>query len=82
MDVFFSFSLKCVAAMSELTKSMCWDLVKISRDKLNGVAAAIYRKPVTNACYEQRSLNEPPLCNESDEPDAVWYVILQPLVLC
>ncbi|XP_074371252.1 putative methyltransferase PMT25 [Apium graveolens] len=64
-------------AMSELTKSMCWDLVKISRDKLNSVGAAIYRKPITNDCYEQRSQSEPPLCNEADEPDAVWNVPLQ-----
>lgn len=66
-----------VAAMSELTKSMCWDLVKISRDELNEVGAAIYRKPSSNECYEKRPQNEPPLCNKADEPDAVWYIFLQ-----
>ncbi|CAB4289053.1 unnamed protein product [Prunus armeniaca] len=30
-------------AMSKLTKSMCWDLLVIKKDRLNGVAAAIYR---------------------------------------
>ncbi|KAL1831146.1 hypothetical protein DCAR_0101129 [Daucus carota subsp. sativus] len=64
-------------AMSELTKSMCWELVKISRDDLNEVGAAIYRKPSSNECYEKRSQNEPPLCNKADEPDAVWNVQLQ-----
>ncbi|KAK1371222.1 putative methyltransferase PMT26 [Heracleum sosnowskyi] len=64
-------------AMSELTKSMCWDLVKISRDELNEVGAAIYRKPSSNECYEKRPQNEPPLCNKADEPDAVWNVQLQ-----
>ena len=60
--------------MSELTKSMCWDLVVIEKDELNEVGAAIYRKPTSNECYEKRQNNEPPLCE--DDPDAVWYVSL------
>ncbi|XP_057490455.1 probable methyltransferase PMT24 [Actinidia eriantha] len=64
-------------AMSELTKSMCWDLVVIEKDELNEVGAAIYRKPTSNECYEKRQNDEPPLCNESDDPDAVWNVLLQ-----
>ncbi|KAF5725295.1 methyltransferase PMT24 [Tripterygium wilfordii] len=57
-------------AMSKLTKSMCWDLKVVSKDKLNGVAAAFYRKPTSNECYNQRAKNEPPLCKESDAPNA------------
>ncbi|GFZ09872.1 S-adenosyl-L-methionine-dependent methyltransferases superfamily protein [Actinidia rufa] len=64
-------------AMSELTKSMCWDLVMIEKDELNEVGAAIYRKPTSNECYEKRQNNEPPLCKESDDPDAAWSVPLQ-----
>ncbi|KAA8538355.1 hypothetical protein F0562_027822 [Nyssa sinensis] len=64
-------------AMSELTKSMCWDLVVIQRDKLNEVGAAIYRKPTSNKCYETRPQNEPQLCKESDDPDAAWNVPLE-----
>uniref|UniRef100_A0A5B6Z234 Putative methyltransferase PMT24 n=1 Tax=Davidia involucrata TaxID=16924 RepID=A0A5B6Z234_DAVIN len=64
-------------AMSELTKSMCWDLVVINKDKLNEVGAAIYRKPTTNMCYEKRPQNEPQLCKESDDPDAAWKVPLE-----
>ncbi|KAB2603672.1 methyltransferase PMT24 [Pyrus ussuriensis x Pyrus communis] len=64
-------------AMSKLTKSMCWDLVVIKKDKLNGVAAAIYRKPSTNECYNKRSRNDPPLCSESDDPNAGWNVTLE-----
>jgi hypothetical protein len=56
---------------------MCWDLVVIAKDKLNGVAAAIYRKPTDNECYERRSKNEPPMCSESDDPNAAWNVSLQ-----
>jgi SAM-dependent methyltransferase len=64
-------------AMSELTKSMCWDLVTVGKDKLNGVGAAIFRKPATNECYDKRPQNEPPLCKDSDDPNAAWNVPLQ-----
>ncbi|KAL2339715.1 hypothetical protein Fmac_007655 [Flemingia macrophylla] len=64
-------------AMGEITKSMCWDLVVIAKDKLNGVAAAIYRKPTDNECYNKRIKNEPPMCNESDDPNTAWNVSLQ-----
>lgn len=62
-----------VAAMGEITKSMCWDLVVIAKDKLNGVAAAIYRKPTDNECYNNRIKNEPSMCSESDDPNTAWY---------
>ncbi|KAM7514739.1 hypothetical protein LguiA_004322 [Lonicera macranthoides] len=65
-------------AMSKLTKSMCWDLLVVKKDKLNGVGVAIYRKPSSNKCYEERPHNVPPLCKEADDPDAVWNVNLQP----
>ncbi|OMO60695.1 putative S-adenosyl-L-methionine-dependent methyltransferase protein [Corchorus olitorius] len=63
--------------MSRLTKSMCWDLVTIKKDRLNAVGAAIYRKPTSNECYNKRSKNTPPLCEESDDPNAAWNVPLQ-----
>ncbi|KAJ6405400.1 hypothetical protein OIU84_013371 [Salix udensis] len=64
-------------AISKLTKSMCWDLVVIKRDTLNGVGAAIYRKPTSNDCYNNRPQNEPPLCKGSDDPNAAWNVLLE-----
>ncbi|KAJ9146242.1 hypothetical protein P3X46_028532 [Hevea brasiliensis] len=64
-------------AMSQLTKSMCWDLMVIKKDKLNGVGAAIFRKPTSNECYNKRTQNEPPLCKESDDPNAAWNVPLE-----
>ncbi|KAK8510584.1 hypothetical protein V6N13_110091 [Hibiscus sabdariffa] len=63
--------------MSRLTKSMCWDLVTVKKDRLNAVGAAIYRKPTSNDCYNRRSKNVPPLCEESDDPNAAWNVPLQ-----
>lgn len=62
--------------MSELTKSICWELQVIKKDTVNGVGAAIYRKPTSNECYNKRSENEPPLCKDSDDPNAAWYILL------
>ncbi|KAL2342904.1 hypothetical protein Fmac_004189 [Flemingia macrophylla] len=63
--------------MKELTKAMCWEVVSISRDKLNGVGIAVYKKPTSNECYEKRSKNQPPICPDSDDPNAAWNVPLQ-----
>ncbi|GMI78361.1 hypothetical protein like AT1G29470 [Hibiscus trionum] len=63
--------------MSRLTKSMCWELVTVKKDRLNAVGAAIYRKPTSNECYDKRSKNVPPLCEESDDPNAAWNVPLE-----
>jgi len=60
--------------MSKLTKQMCWKLVKKDKDMVNGVGVAIYQKPSSNECYEQRSQDEPPLCQKSDDPNAAWYL--------
>lgn len=64
-------------AMSELTKSMCWELLEINEDKLNEVGVAIYRKPTSNDCYQSRTQNDPPMCEEGDDPDAAWNITLQ-----
>lgn len=64
-------------AMSKLTEQMCWKLVKKEKDTVNGVGIAIYQKPSTNECYDQRSQNEPPMCEQSDDRNAAWNVPLQ-----
>uniref|UniRef100_A0A2P2JF19 Uncharacterized protein MANES_02G171900 n=2 Tax=Rhizophora mucronata TaxID=61149 RepID=A0A2P2JF19_RHIMU len=64
-------------AMSELTKSMCWDLVVIKKDRLNNVGVAIYRKPTGNGCYTKRRLKGPPLCKDYDDPNAAWNIPLE-----
>lgn len=64
-------------AMKELTKAMCWEVVSISKDTVNGVGVAVYKKPTNNECYEQRSTNEPPLCPTTDDPNASWNVPLE-----
>ncbi|KAL1337585.1 hypothetical protein HN51_032275 [Arachis hypogaea] len=64
-------------AMKKLTKAMCWELVSISKDQVNGVGVAVYKKPTSNQCYEARSKNDPPVCQDSDDPNAAWNVPLQ-----
>ncbi|XP_022884458.1 probable methyltransferase PMT26 [Olea europaea var. sylvestris] len=64
-------------AMKKLTKAMCWEVVSITKDRVNGVGIAVYHKPSSNECYEQRSQNDPPLCKDTDDPDAAWNVLLQ-----
>ncbi|XP_072974160.1 probable methyltransferase PMT24 [Typha angustifolia] len=64
-------------AMSALTKSMCWKMVNKTNDKFNEVGLAIYRKPTDNKCYEKRTEENPPLCQESDDPNAAWSIPLQ-----
>ncbi|KAA8547018.1 hypothetical protein F0562_003447 [Nyssa sinensis] len=66
-------------AMKQLTKTMCWEVVSISKDRVNKVGVAVYQKPTSNECYDKRSQNEPPLCQESDDPDGAWNV---PLLAC
>jgi ubiquinone/menaquinone biosynthesis C-methylase UbiE len=64
-------------AMSELIKKMCWELVSINKDTINGVGVATYRKPTSNECYKNRSEPVPPICADSDDPNASWKVPLQ-----
>lgn len=63
--------------MSKLTKSICWELVKVGKDGVNRKSAAIFRKTSSNSCYEGREQNEPPLCEDSDDPNEAWYTPLQ-----
>ncbi|KAK4416661.1 putative methyltransferase PMT26 [Sesamum alatum] len=64
-------------AMKKLTQAMCWEVISITKDRVNGVGIAVYRKTTSNECYEQRSTNDPPLCKDSDDPNAAWNVPLQ-----
>lgn len=62
--------------MVKLTKAMCWEVISITNDSVNGVGIAVYKKPTSNDCYEQRSKNDPPLCQKSDDPNAAWCAFL------
>lgn len=61
-------------AMSDLTASMCWNLVAKKNDRVNAVGVAIYQKPTSNSCYDLRRKQDPPMCDETDDPNAAWYI--------
>ncbi|XP_038892211.1 probable methyltransferase PMT23 [Benincasa hispida] len=65
-------------AMVLLTKSMCWKVVKKTSDS-SGVGLVIYQKPISTSCYEERSENNPPICDEKNKRNNSWYV---PLTRC
>eukprot|EP00250_Pteridium_aquilinum_P012250 c20598_g1_i1 orf=375-2666(+) len=64
-------------AMVALTESMCWNLTIKTKGLSSGVGFAIYQKPTTNLCYERRPVNQPPICNENENPDAAWYTPME-----
>ncbi|XP_075670566.1 putative methyltransferase PMT11 [Castanea sativa] len=58
--------------MLDLTTRLCWDFVK--KDGY----VAIWQKPFNNSCYLNREAGTvPPLCDQDDDPDNVWYVDLK-----
>ncbi|KAK9061153.1 hypothetical protein SSX86_018333 [Deinandra increscens subsp. villosa] len=61
--------------MTNLTTRLCWNLVKIEG------YIAIWQKPFNNSCYLNRDSGTlPPLCDEKDDPNDVWYVDLKPCI--
>ncbi|KAF0888181.1 hypothetical protein E2562_010869 [Oryza meyeriana var. granulata] len=63
--------------MASLTKSMCWEMVRKTRDTVDETAMVIFKKPASNDCYSERKQPEPPLCDSSDDPNAAWNITLQ-----
>ncbi|XP_078179278.1 putative methyltransferase PMT11 [Carex rostrata] len=58
--------------MEDLTARLCWELVKKEG------YIAIWRKPMNNTCYLSRPTGtQPPICEEGDDPNSVWYVNLK-----
>ncbi|KAL2317192.1 hypothetical protein Fmac_031068 [Flemingia macrophylla] len=58
--------------MLNLTTRLCWTFVK------KDAYVAIWQKPSDNSCYLNREAGtQPPLCDQSDDPDNVWYVNLK-----
>lgn len=65
---FISFISFWLPEMLNLTTRLCWELVK--KDGY----IAIWQKPLNNSCYLNReAATKPPLCDQNDDPDRVWY---------
>ncbi|KAI3866303.1 hypothetical protein MKW98_007958 [Papaver atlanticum] len=62
-------------AMVALTESICWKVVAKTVDA-TGIGLVIYQKPVSNVCYEERKVNDPPLCHQMEKREPSWYTPL------
>ncbi|KAG9148067.1 hypothetical protein Leryth_003644 [Lithospermum erythrorhizon] len=60
--------------MSTLTASICWNILADKNDDISEIGVKIYQKPDSNDIYELRRKKVPPLCKETENPDAAWYV--------
>lgn len=78
----YAFYFELLAAMKKLLKAICWEVISIYKDKLNKVGVAVFQKPSSNKCYETRLEKEPPMCKDSDDPNASWYSLQQVLIFC
>ncbi|KAL0919561.1 hypothetical protein M5K25_011661 [Dendrobium thyrsiflorum] len=63
-------------AMITLTKSICWRVVVKATDA-NGIGLVIYQKPTLNSCYDERKVNNPPLCIQKNRSSISWYTPLE-----
>ncbi|KAL0360288.1 UNVERIFIED_CONTAM: putative methyltransferase PMT12 [Sesamum radiatum] len=58
--------------MEVLTRNLCWELINKEGD------ITIWQKPLNNSCYLNRAPDiHPPLCDQDDNPDNIWYVNLK-----
>ncbi|CAN1835776.1 Probable methyltransferase PMT28 [Linum perenne] len=64
-------------AMTKLTASLCWNILAHKTDEDSDVGIKIYQKPDSNDIYELRRKKNPPMCKETENPDAAWYVSMK-----
>jgi len=61
--------------MLNLTTRLCWKFLK--KDGY----VAMWQKHSNNSCYLNREAGtQPILCDQSDDPDSVWYCVLAFLI--
>lgn len=62
-------------ATKKVADAICWKLLaRTKADSDTGIGMAIFQKPMNNTCYDQRAVDEPPMCAVDDKADAAWYV--------
>lgn len=66
--------------MTKSTVSICWNVLAHKSDDVGEVGVRVYQKPEANDIYELRRKKIPPICKESENPDAAWYPTV--IVLC
>ncbi|CAN1835780.1 Probable methyltransferase PMT28 [Linum perenne] len=54
-----------------------WNILAHKTDEDSDVGIKIYQKPDSNDIYELRRKKNPPMCKETENPDAAWYVSMK-----
>ncbi|XP_060178818.1 probable methyltransferase PMT23 [Lycium barbarum] len=67
--------------MVNLTEAMCWKMVARTYFKRARVGLVIYQKPDTSSCYENRKVNNPPMCEQKHRLNSSWYTPLDSCLL-
>ena len=65
-------TLVFLAAMVNLTNSMCWKVVAKTMVDSSRVGLVIYQKPVSYSCYEKRKEDSPPICDDKNRKNNSW----------
>ncbi|KAG5543207.1 hypothetical protein RHGRI_016082 [Rhododendron griersonianum] len=66
-------SIEVEEVMSNLTASICWNILAHKAVEISDVGVKIYQKPVSNDIFELRRKKNPPLCKEDENPNSAWY---------
>lgn len=53
---------------------MGWKLVKRAMNDETQIGIAVFQKPKDNQPYNMRKVDNPPICDADDKPDAAWCV--------
>ena len=53
---------------------MGWKLVKRAMNKETQIGIAVFQKPTDNQIYNMRKVDDPPICDADDKPEAAWWV--------
>lgn len=61
-----------------LTERMGWKLIKRAMNNETQIGIAVFQKPKDNKLYNMRKVDDPPICDADDKPDAAWYVPMKP----
>eukprot|EP00249_Psilotum_nudum_P001994 c14801_g1_i3 orf=431-2257(+) len=63
-------------SLQSLLDRMCYKLYSMKGD------IAVWQKPLYSTCYNlQEEFTYPPLCDDSIDPDASWYVPMRPCIV-
>lgn len=60
------------AETTALARKMGWTMVKRAMNMETQIGIAVFQKPKDNQLYNMRKVDNPPICDADDKPDAAW----------